>query len=246
MDRQQQEIRWLLEEKYGGLRTKEFEEDLKKLEAGEHIAYLIGFVEFLGARIDLSLRPLIPRPETEFWTEQAIAELQKRSGTLRIMDAFAGSGSVGVAFGKHVPNALVEFLEKDSRMREEIQKNLDLNNIDERRALIVPSDVFSGASGEYDAILANPPYVDEKLLTDEEREALSREPKEALFAPEDGFFFVREVLENAPKFLKPGGVLYCEMQENHGPRAQNYANLYREFGIGEDQYGKPRFIRAVW
>ena len=70
----QNEIRWLLEEKHGGKRTEAAEKDIARLEKGEHIDYVIGWVEFLGCKIDLSQKPLIPRPETEYWTEKFLQD----------------------------------------------------------------------------------------------------------------------------------------------------------------------------
>ena len=69
---------WLLEEKYAGVETKEFEVDKARLAGGEPVAYLIGFQPFLGLKIYLDSRPLIPRPETEWWTEQLLEEIERR------------------------------------------------------------------------------------------------------------------------------------------------------------------------
>src|SRR3989338_3688890 len=70
------EIRWLLEEKYQGKKTPAFLRDLKRLKKGEHIDYLIEWKSFLNCKIDLRYRPLIPRVETEYWAEQAIADVE--------------------------------------------------------------------------------------------------------------------------------------------------------------------------
>ena len=66
---------WLLEEKYGGKKTEEFEADRCRLARGEPVAYVIGWQPFLGLKIFLDSRPLIPRPETEWWTEQLLSSV---------------------------------------------------------------------------------------------------------------------------------------------------------------------------
>ncbi len=65
---------WLLRDKYGGnADAPGFARDLERLAAGEPLAYVIGFQPFLGMKIYLDSRPLIPRPETEWWVEQLFA-----------------------------------------------------------------------------------------------------------------------------------------------------------------------------
>ena len=59
--------RWLLEEKYERKETPEYEVDRKRLALGEPLGYVIGWQPFLGLKIFLDSRPLIPRPETEWW-----------------------------------------------------------------------------------------------------------------------------------------------------------------------------------
>ena len=81
------EERWVLEEKYhGDTDAPGFAEDRKRLACGEPLAYVIGWQPFLGLRISLDSRPLIPRPETEWWTEQLLRKAQK--GGERAPEAF--------------------------------------------------------------------------------------------------------------------------------------------------------------
>lgn len=78
--------KWLLEEKYGGIATADYEADCARLTAGEPLAYIIGTIPFLGLTISLDSHPLIPRPETEWWTEQMLVQFQPKVAPSR-MDA---------------------------------------------------------------------------------------------------------------------------------------------------------------
>ena len=71
-----QEEQWLLAEKYNGVKSDAFFADCKALALGTPLGYLIGQVPFLDCTIYLDNHPLIPRVETEFWVERAIAEIK--------------------------------------------------------------------------------------------------------------------------------------------------------------------------
>src|SRR3989344_3519296 len=125
-------------------------------------AYILGSVDFLKCKIDLSKRPLIPRVETEFWVEKAIKVIQAREAieAIRCLDIFAGSGCIGISVLKAIPLATMDFVDIDERATEQIAINSKLNNIDTSRFQIIKSDVFENVSGSYDYIFANPPYVE--------------------------------------------------------------------------------------
>ena len=69
------EYTWLLKEKHSGNKTDEFYKDIKKLESGEPLAYVMGNVDFLNIKINLSRKVLIPRVETEFWVQKEIENI---------------------------------------------------------------------------------------------------------------------------------------------------------------------------
>lgn len=205
----------LKREKYSGEETDAFYVDKKRLEDGEPYEYVLGYADFLGAHIDLSLKPMIPRPETAFWVERAIEELKQKEGPLRLADTFAGAGNVGVALLKHLPNATVDFSELDPALKEQIEKNLVLNHIDPARAHVVTASDVKGLSGEYDAILAVPPYVPYEALPELDPEMINFEPHLAFFAHDNGHEFHKILIENTHRFLKEGGTLYMEADMDH-------------------------------
>jgi release factor glutamine methyltransferase len=197
--------------KHGGRETKEFLDDVKALTDGEAYEYLLGEVKFCDAKIDLSLRPMIPRPETEFWVKQAIENIlnTKRGFTLRVLDLFSGSGNVGIAILKNIPESTVDMIELDPKLKEQIEISLSKNNIKKTRTRILTGDTFSGAAGTYDVIFAVPPYVPPQMKEEVMKE-LSAESPLSFFDKEDGFYFHKQVLSKTKDFLKVDGILYLE------------------------------------
>ncbi len=239
------ETRWLLEEKYRGVETPEFRADVARLEAGEPLAYVIGWVDFLRCRINLSLHPLIPRPETEFWVERAIAEIQKKDGDkeLRILDLFSGSGCIGIALAKHLPNAKMDFGEIDPKLCEQIKKNIELNNIDTNRVQIIRTDVFSDITESYDSIFANPPYIDPAKKATVQSSVREHEPHSALFADEHGLAFIKQLLIKASDHLNPVGTMFIEFGENQKEEIATLAkNVSWKHEFWNDQYGRARCV----
>ena len=210
--------------------------------------YKNGAVEFLGCKIDLSLRPLIPRPETEFWTRRAIVDLARRGrGVGRVLDLFAGSGCVGIAVAKNLPAAAVDFGDIDAAAVGQIKINLKINRLSGERVRVFQTDIFENIPpGEsYDAILANPPYVAAARIGEVQKSVLEWEPSRALFAGADGMEIIRKFLRRAGDFLRPGGVIYMEFDIL---QKISIIKLLKDIDCGsfefhKDQFQKRRFIR---
>jgi HemK-like putative methylase len=239
------EMDWLLRDKYGGRMTPAAKRDIARLGRGEHVNYVIGWSPFLGCRVDLSARPLIPRPETEYWTEQALRAIKKLRRA-RVLDLFCGSGCIGIAVLKHVPKAQVDFADIEKKYFAGVRKSFRANKIDARRARFIRSDVFKDLpkrGAKYDYILANPPYIPTvgravaKLV-------LAQEPCRALFAGKDGLQYIRKILRTARTHLLPGGTMFIEFDP---PQRAAIAALARKSGweseFFKDQYGRWRFAQ---
>lgn len=214
LDRQFQSLK---EEKYAGVATPAYESDCERLRMGEPYEYVLGYVDFCGAHIDLSLRPMIPRPETAFWVTRAIEELKSRYGDepLRLADTFAGAGNVGLALLVNLSRAAVDICELDPKLKEQIEINLEKNSIVDGRARVVTASDIQGLEGKYDAILAVPPYVPYDALPDLDKEMIEHEPHLAFFAHDNGHEFHKILIDSAWDYLNEGGTLYMEADMDH-------------------------------
>jgi len=235
------EIDWILDEKYGGRVCEDFKKDIKRLERGEPVDYIIGFTEFLGCKIDLSQKPLIPRPETEYWAEKAIAGIKANS---EVLDIFSGSGCIGIAVLKHIKNAKVCFAEKDKRLLKQIKINLKLNKIDSKKYRIVQSDVFQHVKGKYDYILANPPYIAEGRKDKIQKSVLKFEPKRALFGGKNGLLFIKIFLKGARDYLKKEGRIYMEFDSRQKGEIKKILEKigYKNYQFQKDQFERWRYL----
>ena len=237
-------------EKHKGRETLEFLEDVKKMTEGEALEYLLGVVEFAGARIDLSLRPMIPRPETEHWVAQAIAleqeRVEKKEGgkaheevkPLRVLHLFARSGNVGLAILKNIPESMVDFIEVDSKLESQIVISLEKNKIESGRAKVFIGDSWEGVTGTYNVITAVPPYVPPSMKEEVMKE-LSAEDPLSFFDKEDGFYYHKQVLSRAKEFLKEDGILYLEFDITQREKIEELAkeHSFTDYCFLQDPYG---------
>jgi len=202
--------------------------------------YKIGWVPFVHTNIYLDSHPLIPRTETEYWVDIAIQEI-KRSGIAkpRVLDLCAGSGCIGVAVAKDIPDTQVDFIELDTAHHYTIEKNLRENGVDLSRTRIFGGDLFENIVDKYDFILSNPPYIDKELNRVEES-VKSHEPALALYGGQDGLEVINRILTESPKYLNPGGTLYLE----HEPeQVENLSHNSLYLTSHPDQFAMIRYSR---
>lgn len=234
---------WLLHEKYGGVVTDEFVSDCMRLKKGTPLAYLIGHVPFFGSTIFLDSHPLIPRPETEWWTEKFVESLP-RDTNLHVLDMCCGSGAIGISILRHRPCTTVTFADIRRDHLDTVQKNLEANAITSSRAVCIVSDMFESIQGTFDHIVANPPYIPGKRTLPES--VLQHEPHDALFGGEDGFHYLHTLVSHAQEYIQKGGSLYAEIDSTQSTQALEEAkqNGAKETSILSDQYGVPRVLVA--
>ncbi len=254
-----QDIRWLMTEKYhweipqvaallqnltSPDLTPEIEKDLQRLAAGEPIDYVIGWKYFLRCHIDLSLKPLIPRPETEYWVEKVIRELKPvdTKKEFKVLDLCCGSGCIGIALLKHWQTAHIDFVDVSHAALQQTEINLKHNQVDPRRFATLQSDLFSSVENKrYDLIVCNPPYVNP---SGEFAVSLQWEPTEALFAQKEGFVLIEKVISELKTHLEKRAHFVLEFEKGQESRVEEALKEagFSNNSFGSDQYGVTRFV----
>lgn len=239
---------WILKEKYGGQILTLPEDDSRRLQAGEPADYIIGWSSFLECKIDLSFKPFIPRTETEYWVSETLKDIPRtRKKTLRCLDIFAGSGCIGIALLKHLPNVLVDFADIETECTRQIELNANINGIKTNRFRVIKSDIFANLKDSYDCIFANPPYCATEIVGRVEGSVKKFEPTEALWGGGDGLLYIKALLESAKNFLKPRGAIYMEFDDIQkvSINAILRERGYKCWQFFKDQFGLWRYLKVI-
>ena len=213
--------------------------------AGEPVAYLIGEWEFYGLPLDISRDVLIPWPDTEVLTEQAIGYI-KTLGECRVLDLCAGSGCIGLAVAAQAPQSRVVLGEWSDGALKICRQNIRRNGLSGR---VVPMQADAREKpekslGDFRCIVCNPPYIPRADIDGLDNSVRDYEPHLALDGGEDGLDFYRAISEKWRDALTPGGRLYFEVGIG---QADSVLRIMRAQGFGDiqvvkDLHGIPRVV----
>ena len=194
------------------------EKGLKRLLAGEPIAYILGQWEFYGLPMMVSPKVLIPRDDTCAVAELAIKQALFLDKDPRILDLCCGSGCIGLAVASRVKDAKVTLADVSQDALSVAKENASLNKLT-GRVRCVQADALRPAFpflGKFDLIVSNPPYITAKEMQELPVSVKDYEPHLALYGGEDGLDFYRAIAENFAPALKPGGFLCFEFGMGQG------------------------------
>jgi 16S rRNA (guanine966-N2)-methyltransferase len=152
------------------------------------------------------------RPATDRIRETLFAILEPILGDARVLDLFAGAGTLGIeALSRG--SASVTFVERSAEALKTLRRNIASTGFGDRSEL-VPMNVLSfleqSAAGPYDLVFSDPPFADVALL-----EATLAHPRLAAA-------------------LAPDAYVVARVLRKHKPRLPMGASVFRAKEIGEE------------
>jgi len=150
---------------------------------------------------------MIPRPAAERLVERALARLG--SEPARVVDVGSGSGALAVAIALRAPNAEVWATDLFEAAVKLTRANVARHRLG-HRVHVVQGDLLEAVPGTFDLVVANLPYLPERLRLDSAYADLRSEPTSAVFAPGDGLGPYRRLLEASRRRLTDRGALVIQ------------------------------------
>lgn len=216
-----------------------FEKCLARRKQGEPIAYITGHQEFWSLDFVVTPDTLIPRPETELLVESVLKNIL--GDKKLIADLGTGSGAIALAIASEKPNWEIHATDQNKNalnIAKQNAENLKIKNVFFHQGnwcSALPKNIL------FDAIVSNPPYVafDEKHLMNIETQY---EPKEALFADQNGLAALFNIIQHAKDHLVSTGTLFLEHGLNQSSFIQAFLKEhdYQNIQTINDLAGLPR------
>jgi release factor glutamine methyltransferase len=211
------------------------------------LQYLMGSVEFYSLPFAVREGVFIPRPETELlveWVEEAFGD----SGEARFLEFGVGSGVITGSLASRHPGWRGFAFDKSEAATALAKENLESLDIRGERVSIFAADGFDAVSsaGEFDLLVANPPYVPTGSIGALQREVSIYENRTALDGGADGLSFFPLLADSGMRILRPGGMIALEIGNGQGGRVARILGSagYERIDVRKDYNGLERLAAA--
>lgn len=166
-----------------------------------------------------------------------------------LLDVGTGSGCIVIALKKNLRGAEAWACDISEKALKLASENASLN---EAEITFKQADILDERSWDlfpsFDIIVSNPPYVTESEKAAMAANVLDHEPHLALFVEnDDPLRFYRAIARFAMQKLRPGGLLYFEINEAFGPQTLELLREtgFRHINLRKDLNGKDRMVQVL-
>lgn len=229
--------------------------------AGEPLQYVLGEWAFRSLDLLVDGRVLIPRPETEWVVEVALAEAERLGvrrgapqrfrtappGTV-VVDLGTGSGAIALALEAELPTAQVWATDASPDALAVARANTAGSGA--TRVRIAPGDWFDALPralmGHVVLLVSNPPYVAECELPTLPAEVRDHEPHRALVSGPTGMEAIARIVRDAPQWLAPHAAMVIEIAPARAEAALALARAagFDDVEVRDDLTGRARALVA--
>jgi release factor glutamine methyltransferase len=179
-------------------------------DTNESVDCTVGQSSFFGIRLLTAPgRVMSPRRATEHLVERALARLG--FAPAKVADVGSGSGAIAVAIALRAPNVEVWATDRSEAAVELTRANVARYGLGQR-VRVVRGDLLESVPGLLDLVVANLPYLPERLRLEVDYADLRSEPADAVFAPGDGLGPYRRLLEASAHRLADHGALLVQFR----------------------------------
>lgn len=222
-------------------KINKYKEEVKYIQEGKPIQYVIGNVNFYGNRFKINENVLIPRFETEELVENTIKYINNYFDyPIDIIDLGCGSGVIGLTLEQKVNVNKLDLVDISPKALEIAKINKETLK---SKATLIQSDMWENVCGKYDVIISNPPYI----KTTEEIETIVKdnEPHLALYAGEDGLDCYKKIINDIIPHMKDKCIIAFEIGMT---QKEDISNLFKEklekidIKVLKDLSGKDRML----
>jgi release factor glutamine methyltransferase len=210
--------------------------------SGAPTQYITGRQEFYGRNFKVTPDVLIPRPETEHQVETI---LRRQPEARQIVDIGCGSGAIGVTLALEMPGAAVTLTDISPAALRIAQENAAALGA---RVRFACCDLGAAlATGSFDVVVSNPPYIPADALEGLPREVRDHEPHVALIGAGAGVEIYRRLIADAERILRPGGLLSVELGYQDLETVQPmFGRAWRFVEVSQDLAGWPRVLSGFY
>lgn len=206
----------------------------------EPVSKITGWRQFWGRDFHISKAVLDPRPETE----TVIVEALKHPAAT-VLDLGTGSGILAVTLMAEWPKAQALATDISPAALAVAGKNAARYDIGDRLSF-AQSNWFEGVQGEFDLIVANPPYIAMEEMAGLDRDVRDFDPHIALTPGGDGLDPYRLIAAAVGRHLSPDGRVIVEIGHQ---QAANVLQIFQDAGLSSlcchpDLAGRDRVISA--
>ncbi len=207
---------------------------------------LLGYTYWREFKLTVSRDVLIPRPETEYLIDLADNHSTEIHKTGIWLDLGTGSGALAIGLATMFPQATVLAVDLSPKALKIAQENIKAYQLQDRIQLRHGAwwEPLQNFQGKIAGVVANPPYIPQDLLNELQPEVQHHEPKLALISGDHGLADLRDIINSAPDFLLPNGLLILEMMTGQGEAVRELilaTGAFDQIEILKDLAGHDRY-----